>query len=203
VADVVAEIVEHFDWKGPIGCTFPAVIKKGVVHTAANVHDDWIGVNGEKLLSKKTGCAVLLLNDADAAGVAEMKYGAGRGRDGVVFVLTLGTGIGSAIFVDGTLMPNTELGHLMMKGREAEHYASDRIRKEEDLSWKQWSRRLNEYLSMLEFLFSPDLFILGGGVSKKHKKYLKHLDVRTPVVPAQLRNKAGIIGAALAAEQLV
>jgi polyphosphate glucokinase len=203
VADVVAEIVEHFDWQGPIGCTFPAVIKKGVVHTAANVHDDWIGVNGEKLLSKKTGCPVLLLNDADAAGMAEMKYGAGRGRDGVVFVLTLGTGIGSAIFVDGTLMPNTELGHVMMKGREAEDYASDRIRKEEDLSYKKWGRRLNEYLSMLEFLFSPDLFILGGGVSKKHKKYFKHLDIRTPVVPAQLRNKAGIIGAALAAERLV
>ncbi|MBN1178601.1 MAG: ROK family protein [Anaerolineae bacterium] len=202
VADVVAEIVAHFDWRGPVGCTFPAVIKHGVVYTAANVDRVWIGTDGRKLLEKKTGDPVCLLNDADAAGMAEMAFGAGKERAGIVFLLTLGTGIGSAVFVDGALMPNTELGHLTMHGVDAEDYASDRVRKEEDLSWEAWSARLDEYLHLLEFLFSPDLFILGGGVSKKHEKYLHLLRTQTEIVPAKLQNEAGIVGAALAAQAL-
>jgi len=207
VADAVAKIVKHFRWKGPIGCTFPSVIKKGIVYSAANVDKSWIGVNGRKILQKKTGCPVLLLNDADAAGLAEMEFGAGRGHQGVVFVITLGTGIGTAIFVNGELLPNTELGHVGMRVRkggfvEAEEYASDRIRKEKKLSYKKWARRVNEYFDELEALFSPDLFILGGGVSKKHDEFLPLLKTRAHVVPAQLLNEAGIVGAALAAKSL-
>jgi polyphosphate glucokinase len=208
VAGTVAEIAEHFRWRGPVGCTFPAVVKRGVVYTAANVDKSWIGTNGRKLLETKTGCRVLLLNDADAAGVAEMKFGAGRGRKGVVFVLTFGTGIGSAIFVNGALMPNTELGHIQIfsalrQGVEAESYASDRIRKDEKLSWSEWAARVNEVLGNLEFLFSPDLFIIGGGVSRKPEQYLPFLSTQAEVVPARLRNEAGIVGAALAAKALV
>jgi polyphosphate glucokinase len=205
VGDTVAEVARHFDWKGPIGCTFPAIVKKGVVCSAANVDKSWIGVNGRKLLKKKTGCPVLLINDADAAGIAEMRYGAGRlrkKRAGVIFVLTFGTGIGSAVFVDGTLMPNTELGHVEMRGMDAEHYAADLIRKRDGLNWSEWAGRVNEYLNLLEALFSPDLFILGGGVSKKHDKFLHLLHTQAQVVPAQLLNEAGIVGAALAAKAL-
>jgi polyphosphate glucokinase len=208
VAETVAQIVEHFGWKGPVGCTFPAVVKKGVTYSAANVDASWIGTNGRKILKKKTGCPVLLLNDADAAGIAEMRFGAGRKRRGVVFLLTFGTGIGSAIFVDDSLMPNTELGHMqIMSGSggvvEAEDYASDRARKDDRLSWSEWAARVNEYLNLLEALFSPDLFILGGGVSKKHRKFLPLLSTQAEVVPAQLLNEAGIVGAALAARKLV
>jgi polyphosphate glucokinase len=202
VGDAVAQVAKHFRWKGPIGCTFPAVIKRGVAYTAANVDKSWIGFNGRKMLEKKTGRPVVLINDADAAGIAEMRFGAGRGQMGVVFILTLGTGIGSAIFVDGSLMPNTELGHVEMKGTEGEIYASDRTRKEEKLGWSEWAARLNEYLELLESLFSPDLFILGGGVSKKHHKFLPLLTTQAQVVPAQLLNNAGIVGAALAAKSL-
>jgi polyphosphate glucokinase len=205
IGDTVAEIASHFDWKGPIGCTFPAVIKKGVIYTAANVDKSWIGVNGRKLLEKKSGCPVLLLNDADAAGIAEMEYGAGRlqKEEGVIFLLTFGTGIGSAVFVNGSLLPNTELGHIEMNGMEAEHYASDLTRKGENLDWDEWAGRVNEYLDLLEALFSPDLFVLGGGVSKKHRKFLPLLRTQARVVPAQLLNEAGIVGAALAAKALV
>ncbi len=206
VAAAVAEVVAHFQWNGPIGCTFPAVVKRGVVHSAANVDTSWVGVNGRKLLQKETGCHVRLLNDADAAGLAEMQFGAGRGHDGVVFLLTFGTGIGSAIFVDGALMPNTELGHVNLRCRkrgaiEAEDYASDRARKQGKLKWKDWARRVSEYLTLLEFLFSPDLFIVGGGVSKKHEKFLPVLKTQAEVVPAELLNDAGIVGAALAARE--
>jgi polyphosphate glucokinase len=206
VAATVAEVVAHFQWEGPIGCTFPAVVKKGVVYSAANVDASWVGVNGKKLLRKETGCKVRLLNDADAAGVAEMQFGAGRGHDGVVFILTFGTGIGSAIFVDGELMPNTELGHIYLRCRkrgalEAEDYASDRARKVGKLRWKAWATRVSEYLGLLEALFSPDLFIVGGGVSKKHERFLPLLKTQAPVVPAQLLNDAGIVGAALAARK--
>jgi polyphosphate glucokinase len=208
VGDVVANVVEHFCWNGPIGCTFPAVVKEGVAYSAANVDKSWIGFDGRRMLEDKTGCPVLLLNDADAAGVAEMQFGAGQGRMGVVLVLTLGTGIGSAVFVDGTLMPNTEFGHLQMLAGvdgsvEAEHYASDRIRKEEKLGWKAWAARVNEYLGLLERLFSPDFFILGGGVSKKHHKFLPLLDTSAEILPARLLNEAGIVGAAFAARTLV
>jgi polyphosphate glucokinase len=208
VADTVAEIAEHFRWRGPIGCTFPAVVKKGMVYSAANVDRTWINVDGRTLLRRTTGCKVRLLNDADAAGLAEMRFGAGQGRKGVVFLLTLGTGIGSALFIDGSLMPNTELGHMQINCGpqgivEAEDYASDRIRKGEKLGWSEWASRVNDYLGLLEALFSPDLFIMGGGVSKKHQKFLPLLDTQADVVPAQLLNEAGIVGAALAAKTLL
>jgi polyphosphate glucokinase len=202
VGDVVAEIVGHFNWSGPIGCTFPAVIKKGVAFSAANVDTSWIGTDGQTLLEQKTGCPVLLLNDADAAGLAEMKFGAGRDREGMLIMLTFGTGIGSAIFVNGVLVPNTEFGHMEVRGKDAEHRASSKTRKEEDLSWKEWAARVNEFLHRMEVLFSPDLFIMGGGVSKKHEKFFKHLDTDAEVVPAQFLNEAGIVGAALAAQVL-
>jgi polyphosphate glucokinase len=180
------------------------VVKQGVVHTAANVDQAWIGVDGEKLLRKTTGCPVQLVNDADAAGIAEMKFGAGRShrKQGVVFVLTFGTGIGSAIFVHGALLPNTELGHIEMNGMDAEDYASDRARNDEAPSWTDWAGRVDAYLHILESLFSPDLFILGGGVSKRSDKFLRHIHTQAPVVPAQLQNEAGIVGAALAARCL-
>jgi polyphosphate glucokinase len=203
VGDVVAKITRHFNWTGPIGCTFPAVVRHGITYTAANVDDAWIGTDGQTLLREKTGCPVLLLNDADAAGYAEMKLGAGHDRSGVVIVLTLGTGIGSAIFVDGRLVPNTEFGHMEIRGKDAEDRASDRIRKGRDLSWKKWGQRVNEFLVRMEVLFSPDLFIIGGGVSKKHEKFFQYLDVKADIVPAETLNEAGIIGAALAAKSMI
>lgn len=199
VAEVVAEVVKHFQYQGPIGCTFPSVIRHGVVQTAANVDKAWIGADGEKLLSEAAGQPVLLLNDADAAGIAEMRFGAGRGEKGVVMVLTFGTGIGSAIFVEGVLFPNTELGHLPLRDADCETWASDRARKRDSLKWKPWASRVQEYLDLLEFLFSPDLFIIGGGVSKQHDRFLPLLKTQARVVPAGLLNEAGIVGAALAA----
>lgn len=202
VGDVVAEIAHHFKWKGPIGCTFPAIVKRGVVYSAANVDDSWIGTDGEKLFGEKTGCPILLINDADAAGIAEMEFGAGRWQKGVVIVLTFGTGIGSAIFVDGVLVPNTEFGHMEVRGKDAEHRASDKARQDDDLSWKKWANRVNEFLGRMEALFSPDLFIFGGGISKKHHKYFHYLNTQAEIVPAQLLNEAGIVGAAMAAKPL-
>lgn len=203
VSDTVAEISRHFDWTGPIGCTFPAIIKGGVAHSAANVDNSWIGVNAEQLIAEKTGCPTLLLNDADAAGIAEMEFGAGRGQQGTVIMLTFGTGIGSAIFIKGILVPNTEFGHMEVRGRDAEHRASDKIRSDKNLTWEDWAERVNEFLNRMEQLFSPDLFIFGGGVSKKHDKFFEFLKTETKVVPAELRNHAGIIGAAMAAKALV
>jgi len=203
IGDAVADLVKHFAWQGPIGCTFPAVIKNGVAYSAANVDQSWIGTNGQELFQQKTGCPVLLLNDADAAGIAEAKFGAGKGYKGVVLLLTLGTGIGSALIYNGKLVPNTELGHMDIRGKEAEHRASEHTREVKDLSWKKWAAAVDEYLLKLEALFSPNLFIIGGGISKKHDKFLPLLTVRTPVVPAQLLNEAGIVGAALSARALV
>jgi polyphosphate glucokinase len=202
VAKVVGKLVKHFKWRGPIGCTFPAVVRHGVVYSAANVDKSWIEVDAVTLFEQETGCPVRVLNDADAAGLAEMELGAGKHRNDVVIMLTFGTGIGTAIFTEGHLLPNTELGHLPVRGKDAEHRAASRIRDEEDLSWKQWSKRVNEYLGILEFFFSPDLFIIGGGVSKKQHKFLHLLDANAEIVPAQLLNEAGIIGAALAAKKL-
>lgn len=203
VADVVAEIVKHFGYEGPIGCTFPAVVKGGVTLTAANVDDGWIGIDAEGLLEEKIGQRVLVINDADAAGIAEFAFGAGYGHGGTVVVLTFGTGIGSAIFVHGRLVPNTEFGHMELNGMKAEHYAADSARKREDLSWKKWGKRVSEFLDMMDTLFSPDLYIIGGGVSKKHEKYFEYIKTTTPVLPAKMRNEAGIIGAALAAADLL
>ncbi|NWF68847.1 MAG: ROK family protein [Chloroflexi bacterium] len=203
VADVVAEIVNFFHWRGPIGCTFPSVVKSGVIHTAANVDKRWIGTDAHALFQQRTGCPVMVLNDADAAGIAEMEFGAGRGHMGLVIMVTLGTGIGSAMFVRRTLVPNTEIGHLVIRGKDAEERASDRARKEKELDWEKWAERVNEYLHYLEALFWPDLFIIGGGVSAKYNKFLPLIETRAEIVPAQLLNDAGIIGAAFAARVLV
>jgi polyphosphate glucokinase len=199
VAGVVAEIAKSFEWKGPVGIGFPAPIKGGVTLMAANISDKWIGLNADDLLTQATGCDCTMINDADAAGLAEMKFGAGRDHQGTVIMLTLGTGIGTAIFHRGNLLPNTEFGHLDINGKEAEHRASDAARQSEDLSWKKYARRLNIFLAEMERLFWPDLFIIGGGISKKSEKYVPLLEIKTPVVPAQFLNEAGIVGAALAA----
>lgn len=201
VAEVVAEIARSFKWDGPIGIGFPAPIKAGVAMMAANVSEKWVGTNADELFSKVTGCASTTVNDADAAGFAEMEYGAGQGQPGTVIMITLGTGIGTAIFHRGRLLPNTEFGHLEMKGRDAEHRASDAVRQREDLSWKKYAKRLNKYLAEMEKLFWPNLFIIGGGISKKSEKYIPLLTIETPVVPAQFLNEAGIVGAALAARK--
>ncbi len=199
VAKVVAEIAQSFKWKGPIGIGFPAPIKAGVAMMAANVSEKWVGTNADDLFTKITGCDCTMINDADAAGLAEMKFGAGRGQPGTVILLTLGTGIGSAIFYQGKLLPNTEFGHMEMKGKDAEWRASDAVRQREDLSWKKYAKRLNRYLAAMEKLFWPDLFIIGGGISKVSDKFIPLLTIETPVVPAQFLNEAGIVGAALAA----
>ncbi|MFI7642377.1 polyphosphate--glucose phosphotransferase [Nonomuraea sp. NPDC049400] len=194
VAEAVASIVKHFGWNGPVGVTFPGVVKDGVVLTAANVDHSWIGVDAAGLFGGAT-----VLNDADAAGVAEMTFGRGRGERGTVLVLTFGTGIGSALFTDGTLVRNTELGHLELHGKVAEHRAAARVREEHDMSWEKWAERVEEYLKHVEMLFSPSLIVIGGGASKKADRFLPHITLDTPVVPAALQNEAGIIGAALAA----
>lgn len=199
VAETVAEIVRHFDWHGPIGCGFPAVVRHGVTLTAANVSKKWIGTDAAALLSQATGCPTYVLNDADAAGWAEMTFGAGRGRQGVVLIITIGTGLGSAFFTDGRLLPNTELGHVELNGMDAETRASDAARKRDKLSWKKWGKRFNNYLNYLEQLFWPDLIILGGGVSKEYERFAPYLSVQAELTPAQLLNEAGIVGAALAA----
>ncbi len=197
VAMTVAEIAKYFDWQGPIGCGFPAVVQQGITRTAANVHDKWIGTNAAALFSEATGCPVTVINDADAAGLAEMAFGAGKGRKGVVLLVTIGTGLGTSLFTDGMLLPNTELGHIEIDGEDAELLASDAARKRNDLSWKQWGKRLDIYLIRMEQLVWPDLIILGGGVSKKHPKFLPHLTVQAEIVIAETFNEAGIIGAAL------
>jgi polyphosphate glucokinase len=199
VAEAVAEIVGSFGWRGRLGVTLPCVVKDGVAHTAANVHESWIGTDAAKLLTEHIGQPVLVFNDADAAGLAEMRYGAGRGTAGVTVLLTFGTGIGSAVFVDGRLVPNTELGHLQIDGLDAEKTAAAAVRKEQDLSWPDWAARVTTYLRALETVIWPDLIIVGGGVSKRADRWLPLLCNRTPVVPATLRNDAGIVGAALAA----
>jgi polyphosphate glucokinase len=201
VAEVVKQIAESFKWEGPIGIGFPAPIKGGVAMMAANISDKWIGVNADALFTKITGCDCTLVNDADAAGLAEMAFGAGRGQPGTVIMLTLGTGIGTAIFHRGHLLPNTEFGHLRIKGEDAEFRASDAARQRENLSWEEYAKRLNKYLKRMEKLFWPDLFIVGGGISKEHEKFLPLLTIDTHVIPAQLLNQAGIVGAALAARK--
>jgi polyphosphate glucokinase len=201
MAKVVAEIAKNFAWSAPIGCGFPAPIRRGVALTAANVDDAWIGANVEDLLSKATACPTRVVNDADAAGLAEMAFGAGRGSQGVVLVVTIGTGLGTSLFTDGVLLPNTELGHIEMNCEDAELQASDAVRKREDLSWKEWSTRFDLFLNHLEKWLWPDLIILGGGAIKKSEKFLPRLTVKAKIVPAQMGNNAGIVGAALYAAQ--
>ncbi|HEV3171803.1 MAG TPA: ROK family protein [Actinocrinis sp.] len=203
VAETVGEVAKHFSWSGPVGVTYPGVVIRGTVHTAANMDHSWIGVDAAALFGKvlDTGGsgAPRVLNDADAAGVAEMAHGAGRGRDGVVLMLTFGTGIGSALFLDGKLVPNTELGHLELHGKDAELRASARIRAEKELSWDKWAERVQEYLDLVEKLLSPELILVGGGVAKHADKFVPLLKLRAEIVGAKLMNEAGIVGAAMAA----
>ncbi|MDQ3470157.1 MAG: ROK family protein [Actinomycetota bacterium] len=197
MADVVARLVEHFAWSGPVGVTFPGVIRHGVAYSAANVERSWIGTDADALFTAAAGCDVHVVNDADAAGLAEVRYGAGRDRRGVVMLLTFGTGIGSGLFVDGVLVPNTELGHLEIDGEDAEHRAAASARDREGLSWKDWAARVQRYLETIVMLFSPELIIVGGGASRKADKWLPHIDVGCEIVPAAMHNEAGIVGAAL------
>lgn len=199
VADTVGRIIRHFNWTGPVGCGLPSVVQNGVARTAANIDSSWIGTDVRALLSQRTGCPVTVINDADAAGIAEMRFGAGRGRNGTILMVTVGTGLGTALFRDGTLVPNTELGHLLLNGKVAEKYASAATREDLGLSYETWAKRLDLYLYQLQSLFWPDLFILGGGISKKHEKFFPFLTIETEFLPAVLRNQAGIVGAALAA----
>jgi polyphosphate glucokinase len=197
VVKIVAEITRYFNWHGPIGCGFPAPIRGGIALSAANVHQKWIGTSAESLFTEATGCQTTVMNDADAAGLAEVTFGAGMGVKGVVLVVTVGTGLGTALFTNGCLLPNTEFGHLEMNGQDAETQASDAARKQEKLSWKEWSERLDEYLHLLERLIWPDLIILGGGAAKNQERFIPRLCIHTKIVPAQMLNDAGIIGAAL------
>ncbi|MEU7132113.1 polyphosphate--glucose phosphotransferase [Streptomyces sp. NPDC046261] len=201
VADCVRQVVEHFGRpSGPVGATFPGVVVGGTTRTAANVDKGWIGQDAAELIGGRIGAPVTVLNDADAAGLAEMTFGAGRGRTGTVIVLTFGTGIGSAVFTGGRLVPNTELGHLELQGHDAETRASTRAKEKEDLNWSRWAKRVGRYLAHVEMLFSPELFVIGGGVSRKAEKFLPLIEgVSAEIVPAQLENNAGIVGAAMAA----
>ena len=204
VQAVVRQLVEHFGLPGAVGVTFPGIVQHGYTLSAANVDKAWIGLDADAAFTEATGRDIHLINDADAAGLAEAKFGAGAGVKGTVLVLTFGTGIGSALILDGVLVPNTELGHLWLRDKHAETWASDRARERDDLNWKQWAKRVSSYLQHLELLFSPDLFIIGGGVSKRPEKWLEALTLsRSRVVPAQLQNEAGIIGAAMMAAQAV
>lgn len=199
VGQVIREIVKHFEWKGMIGVGYPGVVQNGIARTAANVDNAWLDQNIRSIFSKITKCPVYVLNDADAAGTAEMRFGAGRNHKGVVMLVTVGTGLGTVMFSQGKLVPNLELGHIILKGDDAERYASDAARKNEDLSWAEWAERFNEYIKRLEDLTWPDLIIIGGGASKKDDKFFGILHTRAKVVAAELLNEAGIIGAARAA----
>lgn len=203
VEATIVELAEHFDWSGPIGCTFPGVVRDGATLTAANLHTDWLGDDAEDRFGAATGCPVMMVNDGDAAGLAEMRFGAGVDQPGVVMMVTLGTGIGTAMFVDGVLVPNTELGHIEVDGIDGEIRAAARVKDELRLSWEQWGGEVDLYLRTLEALVWPDLYIIGGGVSKTFDSFEQYLTCRTPCVAAQQRNDAGIIGAAVvAAEKL-
>lgn len=193
-------IVEHFKWKGRVGVGFPGIVQDGHIGAVGNLGAEWENQNGPRIFSRVTGCRVGLANDADAAGLAEMRFGAGRGRDGTVLMLTFGTGIGSALFHRGQLFPNAELGHIPWEGAPIEQFASAAVKTKLDLDWAEWTERVNVYLRVVERLFSPELIIVGGGVSQDHKMWFKLLRTRAKVVPAKLHNDAGIVGAALVAE---
>ena len=201
VADVVARLVREASWTGELGVTFPAVITHGVALSAANVDKSWIGTDVDKVFTDITGCDVTVLNDADAAGIAEARHGAAKGVDGVVILLTFGTGIGSALLHDGKLVPNTELGHLEIDGYDAEKRASSAAKDNEGLSYRQWAKRVQRYMTAVEKLFTPDLFVVGGGISRNADKWVPLLSLRTPIKPAELQNNAGIVGAAMAAHE--
>jgi polyphosphate glucokinase len=197
LARSVARIVHHFSWKGPIGCGVPGPIKNGKVMVVANLDKSWVGARAHEVFAKACGQKVAVINDADAAGLAESRFGACRKTRGVVVVLTLGTGIGSALLYDGRLIPNSEFGQIEIRGKKGERRAASRVRKEKNLSWEQWAKLLDEYLQALEGILWPDLFVIGGGVSRKSKRFISLLHLRARIVPAKLHNEAGIVGAAL------
>lgn len=197
MAEVAVQIRDNFKWDGPIGFTFPGVVRHGVIGLAANLDESWLGADAATIFAEALDCKVKVCNDADAAGIAEMRHGAGKGQGGVVIMITLGTGIGTALFTDGTLLPNTEFGHLIVDGAVAESFASSRVLERDELSYEEWGGRVKRYLREMEDLFWPELIIIGGGISKDWSKYSEYLDIRTPIVPAKMKNKAGIIGAAM------
>ncbi|MFN0057788.1 MAG: polyphosphate--glucose phosphotransferase [Planctomycetota bacterium] len=199
MARLVQQLAVTLGWRGLIGCTFPGIVRRGVIESAANLNPAWVGIDAADLFARATNASTFVLNDADAAGLAEVEFGAGRGQRGVTLLLTFGTGIGSALFWNGQLLPNTEFGHIEIRGKSGEKRAAARVRNEKDLTWKQWAARVTEYLQKIEFLLSPDLLIIGGGISRSHEKFLRYLKTRARVVPAQHYNNAGIIGAACAA----
>ena len=202
VLDVIEQLVEHFSWQGPVGAGFPGVVKAGTVKTAVNLDKGWVDLDADALITKRLGVDAHVINDADAAGLAEVRFGAGRDIKGVVMMVTLGTGIGTALFSDGVLLPNTELGHLVMDGQEAEQRAAARIREELDLSWKEWGHRVQAYLAELERLVWPDLIVIGGGVSDEFDQFEPYLaGLKAQIVPAAMENRAGIVGAALASHE--
>lgn len=202
VADVVNQLVQHFNWKGKVGCGFPAIIAHGTALSSGNIDKSWRGTNVEELFSKRTGLDFKVANDADVASIAEMHFGIGKGVNGTVITITIGTGIGSGLFCDGNLVPNVELGHMTYKKYKAiEHFAADSARKRENLTYEEWGKRFNKFLKLVELIFSPDLIILGGGASKKLHKFKEQLTVKVPVVAAQFENNAGIVGAALCVEE--
>ena len=197
--DVIEELLAEDEWAGPLGVAIPAVVVGGVARTAANIDDSWIDTDVAAELSQRRGREVVVLNDADAAGLAEMRYGAGRAADGVVIVLTFGTGVGSGMFVDGALVPNTELGHMEFRGEAAELSTAARLVEDDEMSLKRWAKRVNRYLLLIHRVFSPQRIIMGGGISKQFEQFATWLDVGCEIVPAELRNQAGIVGAAVAA----
>lgn len=199
MADVVRRLAAEHQWTGSVGCAFPAVVRGGIVGSAANIDESWLDVNADEIFTTVLDADVHMINDADAAGLAEMRFGAGRDRSGVVMILTFGTGIGSGLFIDGVLVPNTELGHLELDGHDAEHRAAASAKERDDLSWKKWAKRVERYLQHVEALFSPSLFIVGGGASKRSEKWLPEMSIATEIVPAAMQNNAGIVGAALIA----
>jgi polyphosphate glucokinase len=204
VADAIHELLDHFNWKGPVGCGFPTLIINGEARSYSNIDPEWKGLHVRELFQGRTGNHFRMINDADAAGLAEMTFGAGVGKKGLVFVITVGTGLGTGVFYNGVLIPNFELGHVLYKdGRPFEKYAADSVRKNENLDYGEWGSRFDEFLQHMVRLFSPDLFILGGGASKKFEKFAYKLTVEVPVVPAKNQNNAGIIGAAMAARELL
>jgi polyphosphate glucokinase len=201
LGQTIARVAEHFAWKGPVGCGMPGPVKEGVLMLANNLDPGWSGLRVDRTLSQLTGCRTFVVNDADAAGIAEMTFGAGKRKRGTVLLVTLGTGIGSSLFVDGRLVPNTELGQFELRGKRAELRASAAVRKQRKLSWGKWSARLQEYFDMVELLLWPDLIIIGGGVSRRADRFIPRLRLRAKVIPARLRNEAGLVGAALHAAE--
>lgn len=202
VIETIEAVINKFDWHGPVGCGFPAAVKNEIVKTASNIDNSWIGVNASARIEEKTGCPAHLVNDVDAAGFAEAEFGAGKDCCGTIFMAAFGTGIGTAVFHNQQLVPNTELGHIPLRGMAAEDYAANSIREKEGLNWEEWGGRVNEYLQLIEALFWPDLIIIGGGVSKNFDEFESYIKIESKIVPAESRNNAGIIGAALAVNSL-